>query len=59
MKEKNKNDRPLCKDCVHAKDIQKHRPSLFCSKHRAVINDNTTPGCIAKCGGMHFERKQK
>lgn len=53
-----KVERIHCKECENAKDIQKYRPSFFCTKHRTLINDFTIPEAINGCRGKHFMKRK-
>ena len=44
-----------CKECENAKDLQKYRPLLFCSKHRTVITEHTIPNSIKGCKGKDYK----
>lgn len=54
---KTKYDFVYCKTCIWAKDNQLYRPSLFCGKHRQLINDNTITTAINCCMGKDYKRK--
>ena len=58
ISERNKKcDFVYCKTCQNAKDNQLYRPSLFCSKHRQLINENTITSAILCCMGKDYEKR--